>query len=108
MLLSGTVYADGTVSGWNRFVYLAYRLEVTSYCSLTTQRAVDGYQQMRQELLIQYRFNKSLIESAQGEAWKLAYREWDNRGLGGFRRWCARDGQHYLDFLESIPVSDKN
>ena len=57
---------------------------------------------------MQYGFDQNLIESAEGEAWKLAYREWDNRGLGGFRRWCARDGRQYLDFLESIPVSAKN
>ena len=107
-MLSVVTFADGTVSGWNRFVYLTYRLEVTNYCSLTTQRAIDGYLQRRQDLLLQYRFNQSLIESAQGEAWKLAYREWDNRGLGGFRRWCARDGHQYLDFFETIPISAKN
>lgn len=100
--------ADGSIPGWNRFVYLVYRLEVTNYCRLTTDRAVAGYQARRSELNQEYEITPTFMETAQGEAWKLAYKEWDNRGLGGFRRWCSNEGQHYLEFLESIPLSVKS
>ena len=101
MVCTSPTSADGAVAGWNRFVYLIYKLEVTNYCQITSESAVDGYLEKRRLLINEYQFTQKLIESAQAEAWKLAYREWDNRGLGGFRRWCKRDGSHYLEYLES-------
>ncbi len=74
---------------------------MTNYCQITTQKALNGYRKQRLKLIRDYAFDQSLIDSAQAEAWKLAYREWDNRGLGGFKRWCQRDASHYLLYLEN-------
>lgn len=98
--------ADGTLPGWNRLVYLMYRFEVTQYCSLASERIAQGFQQRRNSLIAYYRFAGDAVESAQSEAWKLAYREWDNRGLGGFRRWCGREGLSYSRFFESLVGDD--
>ena len=104
LLVAGSVHSDGSIPGWNRFVYLVYKLEVANYCSLTTERAVMGYQSERTEFIAQYQLDMPLVESAQGEAWKLAYKEWDNRGLGGFRRWCKDEGEFYLRYLENVII----
>jgi len=85
------LHADGAAPGWNKLVYLIYRLEVTRYCSLADDAVAAGFRAARDALLAQYRFGKNLIDSARREADLLAYREWDNRGLGGFRRWCRVD-----------------
>ena len=95
LLQSAPAVADGAVPGWNKFVYLIYRLEVTRYCGLATDQVGAGFRAQRDAMLAQYRFSDALIQSARGEADKLAYREWDNRGLGGFRRWCKQDAARY-------------
>lgn len=107
LFVTGSVHSDGSISGWNRLVYLVYKLEVANYCSLTTERAMIGYHAQRKEFIAQYQLDRPLIESAQGEAWKLAYKEWDNRGLGGFRRWCHREGDFYLHYLENITIPEQ-
>ena len=61
-----------------------------------------GFQTGRKALIEEYGFEKPLIDSAQAEAWKLAHEEWNNRGLGGFRRWCANEGESYRNYLEEI------
>ncbi len=56
--------ADGSIPGWNRFVYLIYKLEVTNYCRLTTDEAGKGYQLERRKIIDQYRFSENLVASA--------------------------------------------
>ena len=102
VISTGSAIADGDIPGWNRFVYLIYKLEVTNYCSITTEQAGLGFQIQRGIILEQYKFSKEEVNSAQAEAWKLAYREWDNRGLGGFRRWCKNEGTSYQRYLEQV------
>ncbi|MDA8012273.1 MAG: hypothetical protein MPJ83_08075 [Gammaproteobacteria bacterium] len=85
------LHADGGVPGWNALVYLVYRLEVTRYCSVADDAVAAGFRAARDALVAQYRLAAGLIESARHEAYLLAYREWQNRGLGGFRRWCRVD-----------------
>ena len=29
------------------------------------------------------------------ESWQMAHKEWLNRGLGGFKRWCRNEGSEY-------------
>lgn len=102
LLLSGLLFAgpaggDGSVPGWNKLVYLIYRAEVTIYCSLATDQVIAGFHLLRKSMLNEYPLEQSLIQSARSEAGKLAHREWDNRGLGGFRKWCRNDATRYAE-----------
>ncbi len=105
VLLTGKAVAEGSVPGWNQLVYLVYRLEVAGYCSLVTERAGRGFRIREQAIIGAHGLDRTLVESARAEAWKLAYREWDNRGLGGFRRWCKNEGSSYVRYLEEISRS---
>jgi len=87
--------ADGDVPGWNKLVYLFYRIEVTNYCGLTTDTVIAGFQRHRDALLAVHTIAPKLVASARAEAWRLAHKEWDNRGLGGFRGWCQNDAARY-------------
>ncbi len=105
VLLTGKAVAEGSVPGWNQLVYLVYRLEVAGYCSLVTEPAGRGFRIQEQAIIGAHGMDRTLVESARAEAWKLAYREWDNRGLGGFRRWCKNEGSSYVRYLEEISRS---
>ncbi|NKB77881.1 MAG: hypothetical protein GKR96_12825 [Gammaproteobacteria bacterium] len=93
------------VPGWNALVYLIYKVEVTNYCSLTEEKTILGFQQKYKRLIEQYHLDRvvrggNLIDFARSEAWNLAYKEWDNRGLGGFRGWCKKEASRYRLELE--------
>ncbi|MDH3375993.1 MAG: hypothetical protein OEQ39_03375 [Gammaproteobacteria bacterium] len=79
-----------------------YDLEVASYCGLTTERVQAGFVRESERLIKQNDIDQSGIEAARMQAWKEAYSEWDNRGLGGFRKWCSTDGQAAADRFETI------
>lgn len=97
-------HADGGVPGWNKLVYLIYRLEVTRYCSLADDAVAAGFRAARDAMLARYHFAPGMINSARREAYLLAYREWDNRGLGGFRRWCREDAALFARQLLRAPT----
>ncbi|MDD9856188.1 MAG: hypothetical protein OXU88_08430 [Gammaproteobacteria bacterium] len=98
-LMPAASLADGNVPGWNKLVYLFYRIEVTNYCGLTTAAVIAGFQRRRDHLLATHALAAPLIDSARAEAWRLAHKEWDNRGLGGFRSWCHNDAARYANEL---------
>jgi len=82
-------------------VELYYKLEVTNYCSLTSEAVIAGFKNANSKLLNKYVFSQEQLNAIRGEAWAAGYREWDNRGLGGFRRWCKNEGQQYAgEFIE--------
>lgn len=91
--------ADSQSQGWDDLVSVYYRLEVTNYCGLTSDQVAAGFIQKRDHILRQNSLTPEQIDSARAEAWKAGYREWDNRGLGGFRRWCANEGASYAAFF---------
>ena len=97
LLYGAPADGDGSVPGWNKLVYLAYRVEVTNYCGLTTERVIAGFRLQRKNLLNEYNLTPPQIQSARNEAWSLAHKEWDNRGLGGFKPWCRRDATRYAE-----------
>ena len=97
LLLPGRAAGDGAVPGWNKLVYVMYRVEVTNYCGLTSDEVIAGFRLQRDAVLDAYPLTKSRIDSARSEAGKLVHWEWGNRGLGGFRQWCRNDATRYAD-----------
>ena len=94
-LFSSCALADGSVPGWNKFVYVIYRLEVTNYCGLTDEQILAGFYRERDAVLNEYNFSETLIAAARSEARNLVHAEWSNRGLGGFRGWCRNEATSY-------------
>ena len=80
--------ADSQFKGWDELVSVYYRMEVANYCGLANHKAASGFAIARDSIIRDYKITPKLIDSARAEAWKAGYKEWDNRGLGGFRRWC--------------------
>jgi hypothetical protein len=99
---SGFSLADSRVEGWDDLVSVYYRLEVCNYCGLTNEKAAKGFTIARDTIIQNHKITPELLDSARAEAWKAGYREWDNRGLGGFRRWCAIEGASYVEYFIGV------
>ena len=94
--------AESRISGREALASIYYKFEVVNYCSLVTQPVLEGFNKLNSELLSQYSFTKEELNIIRGEAWAAGYKEWDNRGLGGFRRWCKNEGVDYArEFTDS-------
>ena len=77
-------------------------MEVANYCGLASEKAADGFAIARDSIIRDYKITPKLVGSARAEAWKAGYKEWDNRGLGGFRRWCANEGASYVAYFIGV------
>ncbi len=74
-------------------VRLHYDIEVASYCGLVDDAVRDGFHRRLRQLQRSTGFDTAALQRARMDAWQAAHAEWQNRGLGGFRRWCALEGR---------------
>ena len=77
---------------FDRLEDAVYELEVCAYCGLVNDQVLLGYQNIRERLVTEHSLSRADIDMARAVGWQLAYAEWQNRGLGGFRGWCANEG----------------
>ncbi len=82
-------------TAWDALLDVNYRYEVAGYCGLVDQQVQRGYQAEEQKLADQFEVSKELRQQASGKGWQAAHKEWLNRGLGGFKRWCRNEGMEY-------------
>lgn len=87
--------------GVNALAELEYKREVLMYCGISEPEAVRGYLDRQAHLIAQYSLDKTSMLEAGSHARQLAYAEWQNRGLGGFRGWCRKEGSDYTEILKS-------
>ena len=72
-------------------VRIHYDLEVASYCGLATESVVEGFRNALKLQTESADVTQHDVEQARMQAWKEAHWEWENRGLGGFKGWCANE-----------------
>lgn len=84
-----------------RLVQLHYDLEVAAYCGLVSENVLSGFRSALQYETENADLSQREVELARMQAWKEAHLEWQNRGLGGFRNWCANDAMEGAMRLES-------
>jgi len=80
-------------------VRLHYDAEVASYCGLVDAALREGFRRRLRALRRSTGFDDADLQRARMDAWQAAHAEWQNRGLGGFRRWCALEGRAAADGL---------
>lgn len=86
---------------WEHLVRIHYDLEVASYCGLVTDTVLKGFHTALQVQIDSAGTSFDDIEQARMQAWKDAHWEWQNRGLGGFKYWCANEAMEGARRLES-------
>ena len=92
LLLITTAPAPDALAENRTLRHIVYDYAVTSYCGLLSPEVEQGFQQ---ELAAETARNGLDAEAAKAQriaGWVDADREWSNRGLGGFKAWCASDG----------------
>ena len=80
---------------------LEYKREVLMYCGISEPDAVRGYLDRQAQLVERYRLDRAAMLEAGSRARQLAHAEWQNRGLGGFRGWCRKEGSEYTEILKT-------
>ena len=100
--LSGTAAEHTAFTGReNALFHLYYQMEVAGYCSLVSAAVARGFARRADTL------ERNLLDERRdhirGKAWQAAHAEWQNRGLGGFRAWCANEGRAAADWLGAGP-----
>lgn len=74
-------------------VRIHYDYEVVQYCSLANEKVIAEFQRQLASIVAETDASSDVVEAARSMAWKAAHLEWQNRGLGGFRRWCKNEGR---------------
>jgi hypothetical protein len=69
-----------------------YRYAVVEYCSLLTPAVFTGFEVERDRVVAQAGADEEQHRAGRIAGWTAADLEWSNRGLGGFRNWCATEG----------------
>jgi hypothetical protein len=86
----------------SQFLQINYRFEVAGYCGLVNEQVARGFHVERKQLLAQQAISEEEQQALRGKAWQMAHKEWLNRGLGGFKRWCRNEGQEYAQNFVSL------
>ena len=79
-----------------------YHFEVTIYCGLATDAVAKGYHHLENAFRQTNNLTPEEIDQSRGQGWHRAHAEWQNRGLGGFRAWCAGEGRDAAKALSSF------
>ena len=72
--------------------HIVYDYAVTSYCGLLTPEVEEGFRRELAAVTEESGLTAEQAKELRIAGWVDADREWSNRGLGGFRAWCASDG----------------
>lgn len=70
-----------------------YDMTVCEYCGLITPEVAGGFRRRVTELVARDALSDRTVREIRIIAWTRADLEWSNRGLGGFRAWCATEGE---------------
>jgi hypothetical protein len=81
-----------------------YNDRVLEYCGLYTWDVHDGFERRVRYLLASADIDTETNRRIKISGWSDADYQYDDHGLGGFRRWCATDGRRaadeFLDFRQ--------
>lgn len=73
-------------------VRIHYDMQVAGYCGQITTAVSVGFDSQLKTLVEQLDASKQSIQQARNKAIHAVHEEWSNRGLGGFRGWCKKEG----------------
>lgn len=80
---------------------LVYKMEVLNYCGLIDDEVSKGFKQQRDHIILSQNLTPEDVQKARLEGWKFGLAEWQNRGLGGFKRWCNTEGREIAEYFRN-------
>ncbi len=104
LLLISPVWADLDTATGEALRDTYYELEVASYCGLVSDAVAAGFHRQERRILGDTAVEQETLDQIRGKAWQAAHWEWQNRGLGGVRGWCRKEGKAAAErFLAEPP-----
>ena len=82
---------------------LYYDFEVAGYCGMISEEVAAGFRRELRRIRGDAAIDRETLNELRGKAWQAAHREWQNRGLGGFRAWCRNEGRAAADRFLAVP-----
>ncbi len=94
LLFAATVGAMPARAGpGEAYTALIYDHEVAAHCGLRTPRVRQAFHAARDRLAARSGLDAAHLKRLRLKAIVAADREYDDRGLGGYRQWCAAEGR---------------
>jgi len=93
-----------TDPGVAQLANLEYMREVLMYCGISDPVAVKGFLDRKGSIIAKHAMNRDAELEAASVARQRSYAEWQNRGLGGFKGWCRKEGADYTETLKTFAV----
>ena len=84
------------------FIHLLYSLEITQLCGHYTESVRQGFKHEKIRIVSELELSKEDLEAKSITASVLVDLEWQNRGLGGFKYWCAKEAADAADYFIKI------
>jgi hypothetical protein len=112
LLLPARMGHAESVSRGAEIKQVVYMYSVTEYCGLNTGEVYDGYRREVRHLTRQGGLPESTVRWLRIHGMLAADLEYDDRGLGGFRKWCRTEGldaaRHFLAFRDAQLAAERN
>jgi hypothetical protein len=102
-MLASPAHGDSTVTPdkLSQLHDAYYDERVLEYCGGYTAEVHDGFLRRVRYLLASADIDAGTNRSIKVSGWTAADYQYDDHGLGGFRQWCATDGERAAeDFLD--------
>jgi len=80
-----------------------YDISVIGYCGLSSGPVSAGFHREVDRITTRDGIDETGVRAARSRALTLVELEWANRGLGGFRGWCATEGRAAVERFEAVP-----
>ena len=94
------VAADGGEGG-RRYFRIIYDYEVAAQCGYVSEAVENAFRIGRDDEAARTGLGTEPLRRLRIKAIVAAAREYDNRGLGGYRAWCATEGREGVGLLRS-------
>jgi hypothetical protein len=75
------------------YFQVVYDFEVAAQCGFASEDVERAFRLRRDREAVNSRLDPKALRRLRLRAMVAADREYDNRGLGGHRRWCANEGR---------------
>lgn len=92
-ILTSISNADETTSTADPYYDLIYDFETAQFCGLVNKRVHDAFWSKRKAIEDQSKRSTEQLRKTRIHAMAAADLEYANRGLGGYKPWCEKEGR---------------
>lgn len=96
-IVASTANASGRQPVMKTYYDLIYDFEVAQFCGLVSKRVHDAFWAKRKAAEAESSLSEEKLRHTRIRAMAAAELEYANRGLGGYKPWCQREGRSGIE-----------